>query len=146
MSVKEINTSTKTPENKPKPNIKYMRDKMRQKVTGIFRFFEVPGGGISFNFREFKGDEVQRYDLIDGETYTIPLGVARHLNKNGWYPEYGYFQAEGSFQGAKNAVPADSKVMRIAKKIRRFSFQSLEFVDIDDLPTAESQIVEVQTV
>lgn len=148
MSVKEANIKSKAPESaKPKPqSLKYLRDKMAQKVTGIFHFFEVPGGTLPFVFREFKGEEILNYTMTDGETYTIPLGVARHLNKNGWYPEYGYFQTEGSYQGVKNSVPLDSKVMRIAKKIRRFGFQSLEFIDIDDLPTAESQIVEVQTV
>lgn len=141
MAVKEVKQNR---EESKRPSLSYQRDKMREKVTGIFHFYEVPGGGISFNFREFKGDDIQRYDLVDGETYTIPLGVAKHLNKNGAYPEYGYFQAEGGFK--QSSTPADSRVMRIAKKIRRFGFQSLEFVDIDDLPSAQSQIVEVQTV
>jgi hypothetical protein len=132
-------------EAKPKINLKYQRDKMREKVTGIFRFFEVPGGGISFNYREFKEDPIERFDMTDGETYTIPLGVARHLNKNGWYPEYGYFQAEGSMNGLKTGVPADNRVMRIAKKIYRYGFQSLEFIDIDDIPSAGSEILQVET-
>lgn len=141
MAVKEVKQNR---EESKRPSLSYQRDKMREKVTGIFHFYEVPGGGISFNFREFKGDDIQRYDLVDGETYTIPLGVAKHLNKNGWYPEYGYFQAENGLK--QSSTPADSRVMRVAKKIRRYGFQSLEFVDIDDLPSAQSQIVEVQTV
>ncbi len=143
MAIKEISKKEET----KKPSLKFQRDKMRELVTGIFHFYEVPGGGISFNFREFKEDKIERYDLTDGETYTIPLGVARHLNKNGWYPEYGYFAAEGPANGLRqSSQPADSRIMRIAKKIRRYGFQSLEFVDIDDLPTAQSQIVEVMTV
>lgn len=151
MAEKALN-NTKSPsaariEEKPKFNLKYQRDKMREKVTGIFRFHEVPGGGMSFNFREFKGDPIERYDMTDGETYTIPLGVALHLNRNGWYAEYGFYKQEGSISGMKSGVAVDSNYMqRIAKKIRRFSFQSLEFIDIDDLPTAESQIVEVMSV
>ena len=144
MALKEV---SKKNESAKRPSLESQRDRMREKVTGIFHFYEVPGGGISFNFREFKGDDVQRYDMTDGETYTIPLGVARHLNKNGWYPEYGYFQAEGPANGLRLAhQPADSRILRFAKKIRRYGFQSLEFVDIEDLPTAHSQILEVQTV
>ena len=142
MAIKEISKEA----TKSKPSLKYQRDKMREKVTGIFHFYEVPGGGISFNYREFKEDPIERFDLVDGETYTIPLGVARHLNKNGSYPEYGYFNSDGLSGVKQSAQPAENKVMRVAKKIRRFGFQSLEFVDIEDLPTAHSQIVEVQTV
>jgi len=71
-------------------NLKYLRDKDREMVKGIFRFHEVPGGTMGFVFRAYIEDEVERCDRVDGEVYTIPLGVARHLNKNGWYPEYEY--------------------------------------------------------
>lgn len=134
MAIKEI---SKRDEAVKRPSLKVQRDKMRELVTGIFHFYEVPGGSMSFSYREFKEDKIERYDFIDGETYTIPLGVARHLNKNCHYPEHAYFQAEGNKAG-------DNRVMRIAKKIRRVGFQSLEFVDIEDLPTAQS-IVEVTT-
>ena len=142
MSVRAVNRKE---EPKAKPSLKYLRDKMREKVTGIFRFFEVPGGHVMFNYREFKEDPIERYDMVDGETYTIPLGVARHLNRNCSYPEYGYFNAEAPM-GTKAANPIDSKIMRIAKSVRRMSFQSLEFIDIDEFPTSDKQIVEVQSV
>jgi len=142
MALKEVSKKDESvnsaPDRTKKPSLEAQRNRMREKVTGIFHFYEVPGGSMSFSFREFKGDEVQRYDMIDGETYTVPLGVARHLNNNCHYPEHAYFQAEGT-------KGADSRVMRIAKKIRRVGFQSLEFVDIADLPTVHSQIIEVQT-
>ena len=135
---------------KQKPNIKYLRDKAAEKVTGIFRFYEVRGGSISFNFREYKpehGTGIEQYDLVDGETYTIPLGVARHLNNNGWYPEYGYVTTEAGIGAVKQAgIGVNNRMQRITRKIHRYGFQSLEFVDIDDLPTADKEIVEVQTV
>lgn len=131
-------------EAKQKPNLKFLRDKMREKVTGIFRFYEVPGGGISFNFREFKEDPIERYDLIDGETYTIPLGVARHLNNNGWYPEHEYVNVESTT--SHSGLAAKNTQIRISKKIHRYGFQSLEFIDIDEFPTGDKQVVEVQTV
>ena len=121
---------TKKVEVKPKPNHKYDRDKDREKVRGIFRFHEVPGGSMSFVFRKYKEDPVERFDLVDGEVYTIPLGVAKHLNKNCWYPLHAYALDEHG-----------KPTMKIGQKVRRCSFQSLEFVDIDDLTPVGSSII-----
>lgn len=115
-----------------KINLKYQRDKDREPVKGIFRFYEVPGGMLSFVFRQYKEDDVERFDLVDGQIYTIPLGVAKHLNKNGHYPIHAYTQNE-------NGVPA----VTVGKKVHRFGFQSLEFVDINDISmSGESPIIE----
>jgi len=107
---------------KPAKSHRWNRDKDREMVKGMFKFYEVTGGQLSFSFRMYKEDKVERYDLVDGEIYTIPLGVARHLNKNGWYPVHAYVMNE-------LGVP----VSRMGQKKRRFGFQSLEFIDIDDL-------------
>lgn len=122
------------PKKEPK-NLKYQRDKDREKVKGIFRFYEVPGGSMSFVFRAYKEDQVERYDMVDGQTYTIPLGVARHLNKNGWYPMH-------EFAVDERGVP----VARVGHKVRRFGFQSLEFIDVDDLMIENKQIITVENV
>ena len=122
-------------EKKKSVNLKYQRDKDREMVKGIFRFYEVPGGTMSFVYRQYKEDEVERYDLEDGKIYSIPLGVARHLNKNCWYPVHAYKQNENG-----------GKDMLIGQKVRRCGFQSLEFVDIDDISmTGESPIIETVT-
>ena len=102
-------------------NIRYQQDKDRELVKGMFKFYEVPGGNMRFSIKLYKGDEVQNYDMNDGEIYTIPLGVAKHLNKNGWYPQHIYALDE-------NGKPA----MKIGHKIRRCGFQSLDFLDIDE--------------
>jgi hypothetical protein len=118
----------------PKPNLKYMRDKDREPVRGKFIFHEVPGGLMSFVYKAYKEDEVERFDLVDGHIYTLPLGVAKHLNKNCWYPVHAHAIDE-------NGAP----VMKIGQKVRRCSFQSLEFVDIDDLtPLGTPEIVTVE--
>jgi hypothetical protein len=106
------------------------RDKDRELVKGIFRFHEVPGGTMSFVFRAYKKDPVERYDLVDGQVYTLPLGVAKHLNKNCWYPVHAYQQDE-------NGKPS----INVGRKVHRCSFQSLEFIDIEGLE--ESAIEEV---
>ncbi len=88
---------------------------------------------MSFSVRLHKGDEVETYNFLDGEIYSIPLGVAKHLNKNLWYPEYDYMKDE-----------AMKNIQQITKKVRRCSFQSLEFMDSEDLQP--DRLVTVTTV
>ena len=103
---------------KTKKDLKYMRDKDREMVRGIFRFFEVPGGTMAFSFRKYKEDEIETYTLEDGSIYTIPRGVAHHLSNNCWYPEHAYKMDE---QGKPS--------VQITKKKRRCSFEPLDFMD-----------------
>jgi len=124
-----------TDKKKAKESLRYQRDKDRQMVKGVFRFYEVPGGTMSFNFKKYKGDQVEKYTLVDGGIYTIPLGVAKHLTKNGNYPVHSHMQ------------DTDGNVsMRIGQKVNRFGFESLEFMDIDDLPNKADEIVIVDNV
>lgn len=116
---------TKTEENVKdamKINLEFQRKKDREPVRGIFRFHEVPGGQIEFNFKKYKGDPLEKFLMVDGYSYTVPLGVAKHLNTNCWYPSYNYKNDE-----------AGRPTVSIAERIRRCSFQSLEFIDIDGL-------------
>lgn len=114
-----------------KPSLKFQRDRDREIVRGIFRFHEVPGGSMSFVFKAYKEDPVERFDLVDGQIYSIPLGVAKHLNKNCSYPQHAYQLDEGG-----------KPVARIGKMIRRCSFQSLEFVDVEELNQPDLVTVE----
>jgi hypothetical protein len=119
-----------------KVNLKYLHDKDMQIVKGIFRFYECPGATLSFVYKAYKGDEVERYDLTDGQVCSIPLGVARHLNKSGRYPIHAYKQNENG-----------TASQYIGKKVARYGFQSLEFVDIADTEaTGSDGIVEVTEV
>ncbi len=140
-----ISSGTPPVEKAPNHNLRYQRDKDRELVRGIFRFLEVPGGGMSFVFKKYKEDPVERFDLIDGETYTIPLGVAKHLNNNCWYPEYDYISSDaiGSKEKIYGGINYDRHQARIARKVRRCMFQSLEFVDIEGFtPAADLARVE----
>jgi hypothetical protein len=125
----------KTEAQKPTLNLKRQRDEDREVVRGVFRFYEVPGGSMNFVFRAYKEDKVERYDLVDGQVYSIPLGVAKHLNKNGWYPVHAYTQTEGG-----------GHAMKIGHKVRRFGFQSLEFVDIADMSEVGVPLISVERV
>jgi hypothetical protein len=118
-----------------KINLKYQRDRDREMVRGIFRFYEVPGGTMSFVFKAYKEDPVERFDMIDGQVYSVPLGVAKHLNKNGWYPIHAYAKLEEG-----------GHMMKIHDKVRRFGFQSLEFIDVADMSEVGSPLVRVEHV
>lgn len=149
-NVREIQPNDKTQQQKKDKNkgweekIRYQRDKDRELVKGKFIFHEVPGGCLEFNFGAYKGDPIEFYSLRDGQVYTLPLGVARHLNKNCWYPEYEYIKSD---EMAGGHGPYGKNTMRVGKKVRRCSFQSLEFVDTDDLtPVGNSSIVTVENI
>lgn len=116
-----------------KPNLKYQRDKDREIVRGVFRFYEVPGGTMSFVFKAYKEDPVERFDMIDGQVYSVPFGVAKHLNKNGWYPIHAYAKLEDG-----------GHMMKVNDKVRRFGFQSLEFIDLADMSETGVPLVSVE--
>lgn len=120
---------------KTKKNLKFSREKDQELVKGIFRFNEVPGGTMSFFFSQYKGEHPKRYKLKDGEVYKLPLGVARHLNKNCWYPVHSH------------AVDKNGKALfKIGERKRRCSFQSLEFIDPEDFAVNDPVVVTAQKV
>lgn len=108
-----------------KERIRVAREKDAEKVRGIFRFHEVPGGSMDFMYKAYRGEPLAKYSMKDGEVYTIPLGVAKHLNTNCWYPSYNYKSDE-----------LGRPQVTVAEKVRRCSFQSLEFIDLESkVPT-----------
>lgn len=50
-------------------------------VTGSFLHVEYPGQSKRIACKYYKGQEYFNKELMDGETYTIPLSVARHINE-----------------------------------------------------------------
>jgi hypothetical protein len=137
MEIKKISSAEmKKKKEELKKNMAAMREKDAQLVKGKFIFHEVPGGVLSFSFKYWPDDDVINYTFTDNEIYSIPLGVAKHLNKNCWYPVHSYQQDENG----KN-------IQKIGQKVRRCSFQSLEFVDEADLtPVGGAGIVSVEKV
>jgi len=120
---------------KKKKDLELQRKKDSEMVKGIFKFYEVPGGQLSFVYKAYKENPVEKYTLIDGHIYTLPLGVAKHLNKNGCYPVHKHLKDE-----------AGNVSVKIGKKVRRFGFQSLEFVNEEDFITEPSQIITVENI
>jgi len=123
-------------EAKPMPeNLKFKKEKDRTPVRGKFIFHEVPGGRMDFVFRAYKGEPIEKYSMADGEICTIPLGVAKHLNTNCWYPAYDYKDDE-----------AGRPVCKISSKIRRCSFQSLEFIDVEGVAPVGSPMTGIEKI
>lgn len=90
-----------------------------QPVTGKFLFNECPGGLLEFPYREFPGDELVHYKLRHDNVYTIPLGVAMHLNDRCSYFEYQH--------NMDNGKAIDIRNMYIQSKVHRTSFIPLNF-------------------
>lgn len=113
-------------------NLAYKRDCDREIVRGIFRFHEVEGGTMSFVYKAHKGDPVEKYVLEDGGIYNIPLGVARHLNEDCWYPVHQYSQDDHG-----------KPLATIGRKVRRCSFSPLDFMSDNAFGNGNIDIVDV---
>lgn len=100
---------------------KKIRERDHRKVRGVFRCFEPRGGSFSFTFKKYRGDEVLKYTMTDGETYEVPMMVAHHLNKNCCYPVHSHvLDANGQ------------PIVDQSRKVHRCSFESLEFFTEDE--------------
>ena len=125
MAQKEVKKEeVKKTEDKSMEQIQFERD--HKMVRGKFIYHEVRGGELGFPFRKYREDKVVNYNMKDGEIYTVPRMVAEHLNTNCSYPAWDY---KSDDQGRP--------VMSIAEKIRRCSFQPLDFIDEESFPTEE---------
>jgi len=110
-------------------DLEFKRNKDRTLVKGKFIYHEVPKGKFEFVHRVYKGDPIEKYSMRDGEIVSIPLGVAKHLNTNCWYPAYQHKTDE-----------AGRPSCQVVSKVRRCSFQSLEFIDIEGVDPIGSAI------
>lgn len=122
---------------KQKRKIDYDLDKEAQVVRGVLRYHAIPGGMLEFCYkRPYEGAPIEKYSMRDGEVYEIPLYIAKHLNKNCWYPVHKYALDD---RGNPQQV--------IGKKVQTVSFESLEFVDdIDMTPTGNTNLVTVRSI
>jgi len=98
-----------------------MRDKDHKMVKGMFRCYEPRGGSMTFSFKKYKGDDVLKFHLVDGDIYDIPLMVAKHLNQQCYYAKHSHVLDA-------NGKPS----VEVGKKVQRCSFESLEFQDVEE--------------
>lgn len=119
MVLANVNPRERTGRKLTKEEIKKMRDNDHKMVKGVFRHLEVPGGSLTFAFKKYPGDQVETYAMKDGEKYEVPLMVAKHLNQNCWYPKHQWLLDS-----------AGAPIRDSGKKVKRCSFESLEFHDL----------------
>lgn len=93
------------------------RKKGARPVSGRFVWRECPGGSFKFHFRGFPGDPVKTYELTDGQEYTLPVAVVKHLVNN--------CQVEETTNVIKQ-VDINGKPLYDKKMIPRFAFISNE--------------------
>lgn len=115
-----IPVTTKEPANIDE-KIEEMRLKDREIVVGTFRFHEVKGGHIKFDFNKYKNDPVEKYLLVDGYRYALPRGVAKHLRDSGQYITY------------PGNTSVTSGIRRDPVVLNRYSFEQDDFDGLEDI-------------
>lgn len=123
-----------------KKDLARRRDRDRELVVGVFKNLETPGGSVRFAYKRYADDPFDAYELYDGETYQLPRCVARHLNNNCFYMEYKHLNGQNGETGMRTAYNdgrLNAESMQAARKVHRFAFMSLDYMedDIDMLPS-----------
>jgi len=111
----------KTPRKEGDPTAP-MIDKFEEKkkeeskmIKGIFEFRALPGGTLDFWHKKWKGEKIQRYILVDGQEYDLPLAVVRKLNSECYVTEHSHL------------LGPDGKHLKTGRKRHRFAFKTLEY-------------------
>lgn len=73
-------------------SIEAMTPETDRKVTGQFVNIECPGQPAKICCKLYKGMPYFSQVLEDGQTYTIPLSVARHINERCNHHKHSYLQ------------------------------------------------------
>lgn len=131
---------------------KIERDRARdaELVTGIFRFLETKGGTLEFSYHIYPDEPNEVYSLRDEERYTLPRGVARHLNNSCFYKEYKQLNGPVGGPDIRMGSNADGRLrnndMMASKKVHRTAFMALDFndEDLDILPSPD--LIEVSRI
>ena len=131
-----------------KQRMEEFRAEETKTVRGIFKCFETPGASVKIIVKKYPGTQPFEKQMVDGETYDVPLYVARHLNgidvtagalsdlpvknqKIGTcsYPIHGLTWMPG--MPAPESMLGDQGVpvpiVGVSKRVQRYGFQSLEF-------------------
>ena len=125
-----------------KGKLKQFIDEETKLVKGRFRCFETPGDKRKIIVKKYPGVPVFEKEMVDGETYEVPLYVARFLNGidvtadsvggkiyTCSYPIHGFKWENGA---APPPCTTDSSgalvpIETVVKRTRRYGFESLEF-------------------
>jgi len=101
-----------------------------------FEFREQPGGTLEFSFKKYPGESLKVYrgktGLKDGQTYSLPLGVVKHLMTSGRCPEYKH----------ERSIDESQTDVVIGSWRTRYSVSPLDFIADEELQSIQDpQIV-----
>lgn len=99
--------------------IEKKRERDRKMVKGIFMFKELPGGTLRFAYRAYRNDPIEKFELTDGQVYSLPYGVANHINSNMSY-----------FVHGRRTTEIGNPHAMIGKRVQRAIFSPIEFSDL----------------
>lgn len=121
-------------------------EKDHEMVSGVFRNLEHKGGTLNFRFKKYKQDNYDEYSLVDGQRYTLPRMVVKHLNNNVHYMKYSRVKdgVPGSLIAAANndgRIKTNDK-MHAIEKDRRCEFIPVDF-NQDNTDLMPNDIVQV---
>lgn len=114
-----------------KSTIDSQKERDSKPVTGRFVYKERPGQVLEFPYRKYK-EPIKIWRFKDGEIYTIPRGIASHLQREGKYAIHEHCVDE-------NGKPS----MRIGHMVDRFTFESIDFLDEDNSETPTLYTAEI---
>jgi hypothetical protein len=151
----EVQNIARTPKDESRALLKKFMDEETKMVKGIFRCYETPGAREKISVKKYptKADMLRRNQeggvepfemwMSDGQTYEVPLYVARFLNGtdktaasvNGKintcaYPVHGFTWDNGNQSGPQSQIGMDGTpvpVLGPSQWKRRYGFESLEF-------------------
>jgi len=90
-----------------KDSIEGMKPETDKMVTGIFKNMECPGQTAFICMRLYKGQQPFTKLFHDGQTYTIPLSVARMINRSCKYKKDKHMLDEHGESVKVDDVPID---------------------------------------
>jgi len=105
---------------KKKLSIDEQRARDSKPVTGKFKYPEKPGDTLVFPYRKYKKEPIKIWKFTDGAVYTIPRGIANHLQKEGKYTVHDH-----CIDGKGNPS------FRIGHIVDRFNFEIISFTEDD---------------
>jgi hypothetical protein len=96
-------------------SIEAMTPETDRMVHGTFVNVEYPGQTAKVCCRYYKGQNYFEKVFEDGEDYTIPLSVARHINERCFHEQHSFLQDERG------------QPLKSGKKVFRYKFHSSSF-------------------
>ena len=114
-------------------SLQYKRDRDAEMVKGVFHYHERPGQSLKFDFSQYGNEKQTNWELKDGQSYELPRGVARHLNNSGFRNVHEWYRND---RGEER--------MRLARKHRRYSWENLDFFELEDVGKQHDLIKDVQ--